>query len=164
MIRREQAAYDELNKKLKYKSCDITLNNNKVYKGRDINIGIDTSSWVESYARGTYVTAKERRLATSKVKYISLPDYSFGMIPGLFAGILVGAGVGYMISSNKSRSSSAGSFNIDLSPVLFPVSGALIGGMIGIGIGSLYDRVDSFILLAPTDSISNSVKNQEIQK
>ena len=157
MIKHDQSAYDELNRKVEGEKAKITLMNDDVIVGENIFMEVDSTSWVEVEKRKTYSLFRKRHefdekwsVPTLDIKKIDVGGNSGqGALGGLYYGFLIGASLGaifglILIAGTDSDQSIGGG------AVLFTSAlGGIAGAIVGLPLGLLAGGTDEYVL---TDS------------
>ena len=144
-IKHDQSDYNELNEKLKGEKGKMVLMNGDIIVGEDINIGIDSTSWIE---RGPLT----KSVATLEINYFTFINRGNGASAGAGYGFWAGAAAGLVLGiTQRDQPGFKGAGEIGAVVLIFTVPlGGVAGAIIGLPIGFIVGGTDKYML---TDSL-----------
>jgi hypothetical protein len=155
-IHHERSDYDRLNWKFKGKEGKMVLKNGDVIIQEDINIGLDSTSWIEM-RDSLYFGAPGRSpiikgtIATSEIEKFTFMNHSNGNSAGFGYGFLTGAVIGTVFFVNLIEEEKPIEEGYEAVAILYGIvviaGFGLFGGILGLPIGyAIGGRMNIFSL------------------
>ena len=154
-ITHDQTGYDQMNIILIDKKGIITLTNDDVFRGNEINIGTDSTSGVEiERSRGVVTERKQWLIATSDIKKIAIKDHIMGGLIGFGTGFALGAAAGIALTGplaewNGDKATTGDYF------ITAGVAGLMVGITFGLP-GLIIGYKDRYVLTRTEEKISDA--------